>query len=197
MKFYKLKGPHIWGDYGRELVAGEANNLVRQNGLLLLDRTGPFAPPITNPRNVIIVTEAFRRRLEENFEGLEFRPVIKDRIVEIHWETWDRTVFPQESPPGDGEPEDYLYGNPHSPAAAEALGDLWELVLSVGAQVRHSERPEASGTGEIDSATWTGDHFFWVIPGLFPVVVVSETAKTWLEAEVPQWVSFKEYPSSQ
>ena len=197
MRFYKLRGPDVWGGWGRELVAGEASDLVRQNGLLLLDRTGPFAPPITNPIDVIIVTDAFRSRLEASFAGLEFRPVIKDRIVEIHWETWDRTVFPQERPPADGEPEDYLYQNPHSEAAAEGLGDLWELVLSVGAQVRHSERPEARHTGEIDATTWSGDHFFWVIPGRFPVVVVSETAKTWLEAEVPEWVSFEEYPSSQ
>ena len=197
MRFYRLEGPDIWGDFGPELVAGEASDLVRQNGLLLLDRTGPFAPPISNPWNVIIVTDAFRPRLEAGSAGLEFRPVIKDRIVEIHWETWDRTVFPQERPPADGEPEDYLYQNPHSEAAAEALGDLWELVLSVGAQVRLSERPEACGTVEIDTATWSGDHFFWVSRKWFLDVVVSETARTWLEAEVPEWVSFEEYPSSQ
>ena len=192
MRFFRLEGPDVWGDFGGVLIGGQASDRCRQDGLLLLDRTGPFVPPITLPFDVVVVTTEFCQKLQEAFPGLQFRQVIKDHIVELHWETWDRNVFPQERPPGNGEPEDYLYSNPHSPETAEEMGDLWELVLRVGAESRLIDRGSGFLQLQILSPSWTGEDVFQTMPSRIAQIVVSERAKQWLEHEVTDWVSFDE-----
>lgn len=192
VKFYRLKGPDVWGNIGPVLIAGEAGDVSRSGGCLLVDRTGPFVPPIFLPSQVVIVTDQFRQRLEEEYPGVHFREVIKNRIVEIHWETWDRAAGPAERPPGSGEPHEYLYANPHSPAVANQIGELWELVLEIGARSRVI-RLSGEGHGhQIDQRSWTGDAFFLIRSGRESLPVVSLPARDWLVREVPEWVSFQE-----
>jgi len=79
-----------WGDYGSILASGMSAHLPRKDGLMQLERTGPFIPPISLPGiGDIIVTDAFRAELESSgLSGFTFAPVMKARIVELNWEAW-------------------------------------------------------------------------------------------------------------
>ena len=119
-------------------MSGMSSRLPRKDGLIQLERTGPFVPPMTFPGiGDIVVTDAFRAELEaSDLTGFTFAPTIKTRIVELEWQTWDRTApKPRLLPPG-GEPESYLLANPHSRETSGRIGPLWEFV------------PASSGTAE-------------------------------------------------
>lgn len=130
---FRLKATEApWGDYGRILYHGMSMHQERDRGFIRLERTGPDIFPITFPFE-IVVTSAFRREFEISaLRGATFVPVVKYRIVELDWSSWD--VDDEEPPeyPESGEPEGYILGRPHSPRAADALGDLWELAPSKG-----------------------------------------------------------------
>ncbi len=80
-----------WGDYGRILQHGMAYHLPGTEGLLALERTGPFVPPITIPGlGDVVLTSSARELLESSgLTGFSFRPVKKVLTVELHWENWD------------------------------------------------------------------------------------------------------------
>ena len=128
--FYRVEERDLWGGYSHILVAGMTGHLRRKDGLLQLERTGPFVPPLTFPGlHDVVATDDFRRKLESSrLAPFEFRPVIKARIVEYHWHNWDLAADnPKEFP--DGEPEDYILARPHSEKVAQQIGDIWEVVL--------------------------------------------------------------------
>jgi hypothetical protein len=183
----------LWGDYGAILIAGIGNG--RENGTYRLQRTGPFIPPITFPGWSIVVTESFRKQLEEaGLTGLSFHPVIKSLIVEYHWEKWDRRAEdPEEIPGPDGEPEDYILGHPHSPKTAQEMGVLWEPRLQrlVTAElVNH--RGVADGDIWLQGPLSAVDEVDFFLPELFEWMMVSSRAKNWLETHVKEWVRFEE-----
>lgn len=64
MSVYILRQPEFpWGDYGAILVSGMTAHLGREDGLLQLERTGPFVPPLFMPGvGDIVVTEQFKAR---------------------------------------------------------------------------------------------------------------------------------------
>lgn len=206
MRFYHVQGLQVWGDYGDVLVNGLVqNDLDRRAGeSLKLSRTGPFMPPITFPAYspVIIVSDRFRQEMSKSgFGRFQFRSVVKKHIVDLHWEQWDRASSPAKYPEG-GEPEDYL-SSPHSPQAAEALGELWELVLRPGATIAadvHFSPPGQLPLAQlkicVDQSTWNGDHIFLgTKPDAAPTgvwVLVSDSGKKWLEEHAKGWVSFEE-----
>lgn len=102
----------------------------RADGKIRLKRTGPDIFPITFPIDVI-VTDEFRRKFESSgLRGVEFRPVIKHRIVELDWSAWDLTEDEAPEVPDSGEPEDYVLERSHLPKAAAAMPELWELIAS-------------------------------------------------------------------
>ena len=92
MNVYTLTRPAApWGDYGSVLIYGMSMHLPRVAGLIQLERTGPFVPPITQPGLEIVVTDAFKARLEASgLTGFGFQPVLKRDIVQLEWERWDR-----------------------------------------------------------------------------------------------------------
>src|SRR4051812_43072372 len=94
MSLYRIRQTEFWGDYGSILARGLGTKRDK-TGVLLLERAGPFAPPIMFPREsgvgfIVIVTQSFREKLLANFGALTFKPTIKKHIVSIPWETWDR-----------------------------------------------------------------------------------------------------------
>ena len=139
-------------------------HLRRKDGLIQLERTAPFVPPISFPGiGDIVVTDAFRRELEaSDLTGFTFAPVLKARIVESTWETWDRTApEPAEYPPS-GEPEDYILSRPHSRKLADEMGDVWEVVLNDGAIVDTDiERRPWDYDVRVHAESWNGEHLFW------------------------------------
>jgi hypothetical protein len=102
-------------------------------GLLQLERTGPFVPPITlasASAGDLLVTGAFRAELARSpLTGLEFRPAEKTHIVRLEWERWDLTAEDPPAYPQGGEPESYILDRQHDPGLAAQIGPIWETVL--------------------------------------------------------------------
>lgn len=156
-----------WGDYGHILYHGMSMHAPRSDGRIRLERTGPDIFPITFPIDVI-VTDEFRRSFEKSgLRGVQFRPVIKHRIVELDWSSWDTTEEEAPELPESGEPEDYIIGRPHSPRAAAAMPELWEFCTS--------EDPSAD---------------VYYLPTTH-IIAVSAKAKEWFESQYGDYVSIR------
>ncbi len=189
------RAPHPWGDYGDILVHGMADAQGRAaDGALELERAGPFVPPITFPGiPAIVVSDDFRKQLEPSgLTGFTFRPVRKARIVLLKWHAWDQDTPEPLEFPDSGEPEDYVLQKPHDPKVAEAMGPLWEIVLSPGVTV---EREPAPGPANRDALyvlprTWSGADIF--LADSVAYIYASERAQDWFLRTVPHWVSFKD-----
>lgn len=167
-----------WGDYGDMLLTGMVTRPDAE-GHRGIERTGPFVPPITVAGiSTRIVTESFRGELEaSSLRGIDFRPTVLKRIVRLDWRSWDLTAEDPEKYPAGGEPENYVLGRKHQPEIATQVGPLWEAAV-----VGLLDEP-----GEAD--------FVRTAPTEFSHVLVSEDARTWLEATAAEWVTFEEHRS--
>jgi len=161
-----------WGDFGHILYQGMAMRLERANGKLQLERTGPEIFPITFPGpGLVVVTDDCRRAFgRSGLGGVQFRAVVKARIVELDWGAWDVAEEDAPETPDSGEPEGYLLDRPHSPEAAATMPNLWELVLTEdpAADLRH-------------------------LPATL-IVAASPKARAWFERYYGDYVSFQKEP---
>jgi len=183
-----------WGDYGDIAVQGMSAHLGRDSGgVLQLERSGTFVPPITFPGiSDIVVTDEFKRRLESaDFARLAFRAVAKVHIVRLDWRTWDPEADPADMPES-GEPEDLILARPHDETLARAMGVLWDVVLPVDASVERVRRAQDGGNVEIvlRLASWTGADLFRA-EGV-GLIYASERAQSWLASEVAEWIAFRD-----
>lgn len=113
-------------DFRRMIDHGMRQYHPRQDGLMRLVRAGPYIMPITFPDGMV-VTQTVRDMLASSgLTGFTIRPVIKDHIVEMDILGGLDGI---EEDPEECEPEGVLLRRPHSSSAAQALGDLWEVVL--------------------------------------------------------------------
>lgn len=181
-----------WGDYGHILVAGMTAHLSRHQGLLQLERTGPFAPPISFPGvSDIIVTDDFRRKYERSgLTGLDFLPVIKRHIVHLEWDQWDLAAEEPAEYPDSGEPEDYILERPFCAETAGSMGDLWEVVPREAAQIERDVPDTRSFHVDlyVVLSTWDGTDWFRGVG--YRGNYLSERAKAWLHEVAPGWVDF-------
>jgi hypothetical protein len=197
MSFFSGRGPRLWGDYGSILIHGMTAHLPKKDNRLQLERTGPFMPPITFPGlGDVVVKDDFRIELMHSpFAHLVFCPVVKARIVEYHWEKWDRTAPEAQEYPESGEPEDYILFRPHSPETAEALGNTWQVILPEGATVdTDSRRAPWDYDIRVHASTWNGNHLFWGrkrSENSGSWIIVTDTGKKWLEERAEQWLRFE------
>jgi hypothetical protein len=177
---YRLRGVYEpWGDYGNILVSGLVDR-DETSGLLLIERTGPFVPPISigGLHSPLVVTDSFRRELERSgLTGFGFQPAVKQRIVRLAWERWDRSAAEPAEYPAEGEPENYVLGRQHDPELAEAIGPLWELLAEL----------EDVASGQPDFLRDTQ---------YFSSVHVSAAAYEWLATRAGEWLRFED-PSSR
>jgi hypothetical protein len=190
MNFYLVRGPDLWGDYGGILASGMSAHLGRSDdGLIQIERTGPFVPPISFPGpGDIVVTSQMRNALESaGLADVTFKPVIKKHIVEYRWQNWDRSAEIPEYPPG-GEPENYILMLDHSPQAAKEMGELWELELPRDATAERRNNEDGFNL-VIHTESWTGSHIFR--PKGVRFTVVSEQGKSWLQTHAGEWVTFE------
>ena len=201
ISFFKGSARSItaWGDYGDILQHGMTMHSPRVDGRLALERTGPYIPPITFPGRSIILTDAARTLLESSgLTTFSFVPVEKKLIVELHWESWNLSAEEPANYPSAGEPEDYILGKPHSQKLADAMGDVWEVILTDGAVVdTEIEREPSDYDVRVHIATWKGAHLFWgKKPDAFfgRWIIVTERGKRWLEENAGEWVRFKAMP---
>jgi hypothetical protein len=186
-----------WGDYGEILQHGMAAQLPKISGRLSLERTGPYIPPITLPGiGELVLTSEARESLEESgLSGFSFMPVEKDLVVELHWERWNFAADEPEEYPQSGEPEGYILGQRHSPTAAKALGELWEVVIPVSATILRP-RSVVSSLKELklDLSTWNGAD---LIRGEgYGSPLFTSRARDWFVDHWGMYVRFDEFPTT-
>ena len=136
------------------------------------------------------MTDAFRRELETSgLEGLRFQPVMKKLIARYNWDAWDRDAKEPVKYPRGGEPENYILGKRHNAAAAEQMGELWEVLLGETARVH---RVGSTGACDIYLLTdsWRGEDLFHA-QGV-GYIYATERAKGWLEEHAKECVAFRE-----
>jgi len=186
MRFYQLtRSEPPWGDYGDMLFHGMATR--SKSGELELERTGPFIPPISQPGRFVVVTAEFLGRLRESgLKGIEVGPVHKKRIPMIDWREWEPFGPKEMKYPAGNEPENYILRRKHSPEAAEALGELFELRFRKGIQVSRD------GGYHLVASSWDGADFV-TETGEHPIYnYVSQQARDWLLQYAADWVAFVE-----
>lgn len=191
---YKLESPtHHWGDFGDILVAGMTAHLPRSNGILQLERAGPFVPPITLPGiSDIVVTDSFRKKLEASgLTGFTFRQVVKARIVHLDWQNWDLATDDPPEDPDVCEPEDYILNKPHSPETAQQVGEVWEMCLEECAAVERVNNDKHIFGVDIYLilSSWDGRDFFRAKGVGYNYT--SKRARAWLESNAREWVQFE------
>ena len=184
---YQLDAPPApWGDSGYILLHGMSAHTARQNGRILLERAGPYMPPITFPGAGDIVVKAWvRERLQQSgLTGFEFIPVTRHHIARLDWHLWDRTSEEPQEYPESGEPEDYVLDRPHSEGTSRMIGDLFELVPAEVASIDRS-----SGFRLVGGSWGTADIFRGRDAR---VNFVSERARDWLTTAVSEHIAFRE-----
>ncbi len=183
-----------WGDYGDILLSGMTAFPDRDaQGRLLIERAGPFVPPLVlMPLGEIVITETLRPALEASgLSGIRLRPAVKGRIVALPWHTWDWGAQEAAEYPESGEPEDYILGRPHDQTIASHMEPLWEVRLGEHARTERTPVGPRRGDGDIwlVRASWDGAD--WFKAAGVGYVYASERAKRWLEHTVGEWVVLK------
>jgi len=200
-KFYEVFGADYWGDYGSVLIQGYAEIHDKTDGSIEVKRTGPFAPPITFPLGPdgfeLVATDKFRNELQAAGLGrFGFRKVVKVHIVDIPWQDWDLNADYPPSPTDLGDPDKYL-DRPHSPQAADAMGDLWQVILdarTVDDASNEGKQPQSSNQNRNGDDIFRYDSPTVSSSGNFRPIVVTARGKQWLEGRVGKWVRFREIP---
>jgi hypothetical protein len=186
-----------WGDYGHILHHGMAYHLPGAEGLLAVERTGPFVPPITIPGlGDVVLTSSARKLLESSgLTGFSFRPVKKVLTVELHWENWDLEAEDPPHFPDSGEPEDYILGQPNSPSASAALAELWEVIVPATASIL---RPKSVADSYkellLDLSTWNGADLFRSDD--YASILFSERGRSWFSEHWGEYDEFQEFPTT-
>jgi hypothetical protein len=181
--FYEISDAEApWGDYGSILWNGWATEEVHDGQRsIIVTRTGPFVPPLTQCLGQVIVTEELRARMSEaGFSGLAFEPVKYGRVVRIDWHEWDLNATEPRFYPESGEPEDYLLAGTHDAELAAAMPNLWawKVTSTPGLQVQGTN----TFRGERHPGTDVAREFF--------IFWINERMKLWLEENAGPWLSF-------
>ncbi len=177
-----------WGDYSDELLAGSS---YQEGDLVYIERTGPYVPNIiVSGISNIIITDQFKSIIEqENFSGISFQKVVKKKIVELHWELWDKSKDEPEVYPETGEPEDYVDLGVHSDEISNQIGDLWKINVVESGQ---TERDIGIFPG---TTIWLSENTIGNLDFFMPAGVlwncVSSKAKEWLELNCDGLLKFK------
>ena len=118
-----------------------------------------------------------------------------DATVELHWESWDLKAEDPPYFPDSGEPEDYILGQPDSPSASAALGELWEVIVPDAARILHP-KPVADSYEDLllDLSTWNGADLFK--SDGYATILFSERGREWFSEHWGAYVKFQEFPTT-
>ncbi|MDF1663389.1 MAG: hypothetical protein P1V97_16575, partial [Planctomycetota bacterium] len=124
-----LERSDLWnsGSYGDVLVHGLVN-FDPKPGNLILERTGPFIPPITHPLGTLLVNNEAKKKMERCslFSELNFEQVIIKKMVELHWEDWSLELLDVPIYPAENEPVNYIWKNNHNLHLASKTAPIWK-----------------------------------------------------------------------
>jgi hypothetical protein len=207
MILHRLRQASFWGDYGTILARGLLAKRDEKTGHLLLERAGPFAPPMMFTHEsltgfIVLVTQSFKEKLETaNFGHLAFKPTIKEHIVSIPWETWDREARLPWDPnarvqgqrPEGGEPENYILEQEHSSAAAAEMEEIWEFIApEVPCRIENKELLRPFHRRWYLTTPQREHRGLFRPPGTGHVLFVDEAGRRWFEREGQGWIDFDE-----
>lgn len=193
MDWFALKSPNLWGDYGDVLISGYYRR--EEDGPVQLHRAGPFLPPLSMPwssvgGNRVIVSDEFRTELmKAEFNELNFRSALKSRIVRLDWHLWNSSADVPPEYPANGEPENYIWEQPHDESTANEMSDAWELLFPVSS-VTYENDPDDEGTSLMVMEKREYPRWF-LTRKEWGDVVVSPPVRDWLESRIPDWVRFE------
>lgn len=222
MDFYAVRADYPWGDYGEGSIQGYVwplsfyiqECIARQRQIpfteeesqglnFVVERLGPVAPDLVISSDMFVVKENVKDLFFEAFPDIKAEPLIKGKIVDLPWETWDMNAeLPPVAPPG-GEPEGYIFENEHSVSASEKMGTLYRLIFPKNPLMVEIHIPflvvdihfpyQLTFTPD----RWKGEHFLCVPRPNFPdslgaaITIVSEYGKNWLsEQGLDKFLSF-------
>jgi hypothetical protein len=121
-----------WGDYGDALAYGGAYGKEGHEELLI-ERTGPWVPPIYKSGDWMVVTESLKKKLESSgLAGLSFGPAKLAKVVDIRWREWDLAGEEPAFYPESGEPGDFIEKGDHAPELVSQMEILHELKVERG-----------------------------------------------------------------
>jgi hypothetical protein len=172
-------------------------HLPRLDGKLALERTGPYIPPVTLPGigDIVLTSEAKKLLETSGLSGFSLATVEKALIVELPWEGWDLDAKEPAEFPDSGEPEGYILGKPHSPRAAAALGELWEVLVPRTLTIlRRLSIVSSYKELQIDQSTWNGADL--VRGDGYGSILFSERARDWFSEHWGKYVEFDEFPTT-
>lgn len=154
----------------RRLVTGVVHR--SDDGRILLERPGPFTPPIALPSvGLMVVTAGVRAEVDAaGLTGLRWVPVVKHHIAALDWHPVPNDARRLALPVPD--PDGFLVRAPHDEHAADALGALW---------CAHIRSVPTDGPFDVD--VFRVAERAWIF--------VSERARTVLEAEAGGWLDFE------
>lgn len=170
-----------WDDYGDILLTGITDRLERNNGLLQYERTGPFQPDIIiSGSDDLLLTDSVKMKIElSELKGFQFKPVIKRHISFVDWTTWDLESKDPEVYPGNGRPENYILGLPHSRELADKMEKVWEVLVEENGTFINS-RTFNQGDKDLDIMRTENSGWF----------LVTEKLKLWIENNCDNWTEF-------
>ena len=154
----------------RRLVTGVAHRA--RDGRLLLERPGPFSPPVALPSvGLLVVTQSVRAAVDAaGLDGFEWEPVVKHHIPALDWHPSPDRAQKLAAPVPD--PDAFLVEAQHDEAAAEALGDLWA-----------ADPRSLPITGPFNLDLFRIGQRAWIF--------VSDRARGVLEVQAQGWLEFK------
>jgi hypothetical protein len=149
-------------------------------------------PIIISGMSDIIVTGKFKALIEkENFSGISFIKAFKKKIVELHWDKWDKTLDEPQEYPETGEPEDYIELGSHSDEISNQIGDLWKMDLIKTGKTDRDPTKQFPNMDIWLVRNTLSDYDFFVPEGVL-WNCVSEKAKNWLEINCDKFLRFNE-----
>lgn len=189
MNFFTVGPAVFWGDCGRILASGLTRRGRDSQGRLILERSGPFVPPISFPSKGVIATGEFKLAFQQRFRGCSFLPVVKHHTPVVHWEGLDRSgVVPEQFL---GAVEGHILDQPHSEVASKQIGELWELQLPEGG-VTTSVRDRATRKWNVtfDPKSWTGSDLF--MSATQRILIATSAGASWLKSFAGDWLTIAE-----
>ncbi|WP_345141109.1 hypothetical protein [Flavobacterium ginsengiterrae] len=196
MNFFIFRNKKMpWGDYGDALLVGFAYPDQKDESKILIDRTGPFVPPIYTWARMILISDTLKQKLEKSdLKGFEYQKTFFHKIVNLDWTKWDLNGDNPKVFPNGGDPENYIFGQKHSPETVEKMEKIWCLKLDNKTLTGRRERNVSSNQDLfIIENSWTENDIF-NSEGV-GYTFFSEKAKLWFENNADNFANFEAFNS--